>query len=102
MTTDRGGVGPLWRGATLVLGEPAAVAAASAQAPRLMHAGAGGRRVLSVDEDTKRVEIESYLVRAGHGEEGEEKQEGVEGGVLSRVPAPPFLGRRLAKRAGPE
>jgi hypothetical protein len=58
--------------------------------------------VLSVNENTKRVEVESYLVRAGHSLKGEEAQEGVEGGVLSRVPVPPFLGRRFAKRAGPE
>jgi hypothetical protein len=43
------------------------------------------------------------LVRVGCGEEGEEEEEeGVEGGVLSCVHVPRFLGRRLAKRAGPE
>jgi hypothetical protein len=58
--------------------------------------------VLSVDDDTKQVEVKSYLVRAGHGLEGEEKEEGVEGRVLSCVPAPPFPGRGLAKRAEQE
>jgi hypothetical protein len=60
----------------------------------------------SVDADTKRVKIESYSVRVGHGLEGEEEEEeeeeGVKGGVLSCVPAPPLLGRRpLRYQEGP-
>jgi hypothetical protein len=31
--------------------------------------------VLSVDADAKRVKIESYSVRVGHGEEGKEEKE---------------------------
>jgi hypothetical protein len=57
--------------------------------------------VLSVGEDTMRIEIVSCLVYVGRGKEEEkEEEEGVEGGLLSCVRAPPFLGRRLAKRAG--
>jgi hypothetical protein len=69
----------------------------SAQACR----GAGGRRVLSVDEEHN-AHLELCLVCVRRGKEGkEEEEEGVKGGMLSCVRAPPFLGRRLAKRAGP-
>jgi hypothetical protein len=41
--------------------------------------GAGRRRVLLVDVDAKCVEIESYSMCVGHGEEGKEGEEGEEG-----------------------
>jgi hypothetical protein len=63
--------------------------------------------VLLVDVDAKRVEIESYLVRMGHGEEGKEeeekeKEEGAEGGVLLVCLRHCSLGggSRVAKRTG--
>jgi hypothetical protein len=61
--------------------------------------------VLSVDADTKRVKVESYSVRVGHGlegeEEGEEEEEEDEGGVLACVRAPPRDVQYVRVRRGP-